>query len=170
MVRPGPVGKAVKHGHGANADWIEVPNVPFAGPWPELPKLANRRKWNELVVQWWAQVRAMPHCILWEPTDWQYAIETALMKDQFWREFADGEMKSTAATELRRREAQLGTTTDARRQLRIRYTKVGAEDESGAEVELPVDVVEQPQAAGNGMASVTPLPDRRSRLTQQRTG
>lgn len=165
MALRGPAAKANKLGRTPNADWTDVPDVPFSGPSPDLPKLANRRKWTDLVVQWWEQVRVMPHCTLWTATDWQFAIETALMKDQFWREYADGEMKSTAATEIRRREGVLGTTAEARRQLRIRYTPTGEASEEEPELE-PVVQEEEQAESGRGVASVTPLADRRSRLTR----
>lgn len=165
MARPGPAGKAAKHGR-TNTDWVEVPDVPYAGPSPDLPKLPKGKKWNDIVVQWWEQVRAMPHCDLWTATDWQFAVETALMKDQFWREYGDGKMMSTTATEIRRREGLLGTTAEARRQLRIRYVPAG--EDADDEPDLPVEVVEHDQAPGASV--VTPLFDRRSRLTQPRTG
>lgn len=166
MALRGPAAKAIKHGKTPNADWVDVPDVAYPGPSPDLPKLANRRKWTDLVVQWWEQVRTMPHCVLWEPTDWHFAIETALMKDQFWREYADGEMKSTAATEIRRREAVLGTTAEARRQLRIRYVPTGEiPDEDGPEVPAVVQE-EQDTQGGRSVATVTPIADRRARLTR----
>lgn len=165
MALRGPAAKATKHGRTPTADWIDVQDVPYAGPSPDLPKLAGRRKWADLVVQWWEQVRSMPHCVLWTPTDWQFALETALMKDQFWRDFADGEMKSTAATEIRRREAVLGTTGEALRQLRIRYVPVG--EVPAQEPDLPVVVQEeQDTQAGGSVATVTPIADRRARLSR----
>jgi hypothetical protein len=161
----GPNPKAAKLGRTPNADWIEVPNEPYTGPSPDLPRLANRRKWTDMVVQWWEQVRCMPHCCLWEATDWQFGIETAFMKDAFWREYADGEMKSTLATEIRRREGILGTTAEARRQLRIRYMDPAGADEDG-NTEPAVTVVESEQTDGHTVATVTPIADRRARLTR----
>lgn len=170
MAHRGGSPKAVKHGRTPNADWTDVRDEAFAGPSPELPKLAGRKRWTDLVVQWWEQVRVMPHCVLWTATDWQFALETALMKDQFWRDYALGDMKSTAATEIRRREALLGTTAEARRQLRIRYVpvgEVGVEDEAP---DAPMVVLEEAQAGGGGVASVTPIADRRARLTRPASG
>lgn len=158
MALRGPVAKTVKHGRTPTADWTDVPDVPFGGPSPDLPRLAGRRKWNTLVSQWWDQVRQMPHCVLWGPTDWQFAIETALMKEQFWAEYADGKMQSTTATEIRRREDQMGTTGEARRKLRIRYVPAGQLDEDLVDAE-PGEAVE-----GDG-ATVTELSSRRRRLT-----
>lgn len=167
MAHPGPAAKANKIGRTPAAEWLEVVDVPFGGPSPDLPKLSGRKKWSELVTQWWEQVRVMPHCVLWAAGDWQFAIETALMKEAFWREYSEGEMKSTMATEIRRRESMMGTTVEARRQLRIRYSQPvdsGGEDESSPEAQ----VVEQAETGGS-VATVTPLADRRARLTQQRS-
>lgn len=163
MALPGPAGKAVKHGRTPSADWTDVPDVPFTGPSPDLPPLPNRRKWQEIVQQWWAQVRQMPHCAGWTAGDWQFAIETAYLKDAFWRDYHAGEAKGNASTEIRRREAQMGTTTEARRQLRIRYTPVA---EVSTEEPGPQSVVEEQEYTGTG-ATVTPITDRRTRLTQQ---
>lgn len=166
MAHRGPASKTVKHGRTPGAEGVDVVDVPFPGPSPELPKLPNKRKYNDMTVQWWEQVRTMPHCVLWSMTDWQFAIETALMKDQFWRDFfSEGEMKSTVATEIRRREGMLGTTSEARRQLRIRYVPPGGAEEEYDEP--PTVIVEQEQgSASSGVATVTPLADRRARLTR----
>lgn len=164
MSHRGVAAKAMKLGHTANADWVNVDNVPFGGPSPELPKLPNRRKWNELVIDWWERVRVMPHCSLWEPTDWTFAIETALIKQAFWTDVSAGEMKTTAATEIRRREDMMGTTAEARRKLRIRYVKPDEDQDPANE---QVHVVEQADTTtSGGVATVTPITDRRSRLTQ----
>ena len=165
MALRGPAAKAVKHGRTATADWTDVPDTPFPGPSPDLPRLPGRRRWHDMVVQWWEQVRSMPHCVLWQPTDWQFAVETAFMKQQFWVDYSAGEMKGTTATEIRRREDQLGTTGEARRKLRIRYVFPGDDAPAVDLVDAEVVVVEQ-EVAGSGGASVTPLADRRRRLTQ----
>jgi hypothetical protein len=57
----------------------------------------------------------MPHCVLWTAAEWRYALDTAMVAAAF----HSGDLKQ--AKELRQREAVLGTTLDARRQLRIRY-------------------------------------------------
>jgi hypothetical protein len=70
----------------------------------------------------------MPHCILWSPTDWGFALDTL----QVHAAFARGDM--ARAQELRVREKQMGTTMDARRDLRIRYV---APVEESAPTEIP---------------------------------
>ncbi len=166
MAHRGPASKAIKHGRTPSADWTEVPDVAYTGPSPALPKLSNRRRWSELVVLWWDMVREMPHCALWTPTDWHFAVETALMKQELWAEVNAGEgLRSTLATEVRRREDQMGTTAEARRKLRIRYVPADEVEEYEPDDGRPVQVVEQSRAATGG-ATVTPLADRRRRLTK----
>lgn len=110
--------------HPLTHDWVQVPDKPFRGKRPTLPTkrlVAVRGGGSEEVAllkltrDWWAGVSSMPHCVLWSTTDWQYAITTALVADLAYRG------STSAASELRQREAILGTTVDARRDLRIRY-------------------------------------------------
>lgn len=162
MALRGPAAKANKHGRTPTADWTDVPDVAYTGPSPELPKLPGRRKWNDLVFAWWEQVRTMPHCANWQPGDWMFALETALMKQIFWTDYSEGDMKTSSATEIRRREDQIGTTAEARRKLRIRYIPV-REDVDGEDLsEEPAIVLDQ-EFAGLG-GTVTPLESRRRRL------
>lgn len=63
----------------------------------------------------------MPHCTLWHPSDWEFAIDTALIA----AEFHDGVVK--AATELRNREKVMGTTAEYRRDIRVRYVEPSEE-------------------------------------------
>lgn len=97
-------------------DWTEVQDVPFEGA-PALPF-----RHAQSVADWWADVSTMPHCALWRPGDWRYAIECARLV----RKLHNG--KGSAA-EVRAREKVMGTTMDARRDLRIRYVENIAEDE-----------------------------------------
>lgn len=167
MAHSGPPGKGIKHGRTPNADWTEVVDVPYDGPSPDLPKPEGRRRWAVAVVEWWEDVRRMPHCVLWGPTDWRFAIETAYLKAAFWNDYKDGEVKATLATEIRRREDQLGTTREALRQLRIRYVDLAdlADDEETDEPGTALAVVEEQEQADPGVAGVTPLASRRRRLT-----
>jgi hypothetical protein len=162
MAHTGPPAKGNKHGRNPNAEWIDVPDVPFEGESPDLPKVRGKR-WPALVERWWSNLRRMPHCVLWTATDWDFAIETAFLKLAFWTEFGAGEVKSTLATEIRRREDMLGVTGEARRKLRIRYVDPGAPVEAVDEVDDGLVVEEVDAAAGPG--TVTPLSSRRRRLT-----
>ncbi len=165
MAHRGPAAKTVKHGRTPNADWTDVPDTPYTGPSPDLPKLSRRRKWHPMVEQWWGQVREMPHCVLWRAVDWTYALETAHMKNAYWQAVEEGEATTTAAVEIRRREDQMGTTLEALRKLRIRYLPVDAGADDGLGDERVAQVVEQ-EVEDTGGATVTPLSSRRSRLTR----
>src|SRR6185503_20067708 len=103
-------------------DWIEVPNRPFDGEAPKPGRVPAA------TTRWWHAVSTMPHCILWQESDWQFALDTAVVHAMFVRKGL-----GWAATELRNREKILGTTVDARRDLRIRYVDdaPGDDDEGG---------------------------------------
>lgn len=173
MAHRGPSPLARKLGRTANADWTDVPNRPYEGVSPDLPRLPNRRRYHELVVQWWEMVRHMPHCRTWAPTDWQYAVETALLKHFFWTDAlsTDGDVKITAAQEIRRREDNMGTTEEARRKLRIRYVEVDPdedEDDSDGDPAAAQPVVEHRRVAG-GARPVTSLASRRDRAMREQS-
>lgn len=82
------------------------------------------QEWPTETKRWWKTVSRMPHCVLWTEADWQFALDTALIAAGFHA----GDMR--LATELRAREKILGTTADARRDLRIRYIDSQETDES----------------------------------------
>lgn len=157
MPKPGPAGKAVKHGRPTTSgEWTEVVNVPYEGPSLDLPKTKRGGvKWLAEVEAWWEQVRKMPHCVLWEPSDWVFALETAYLKNDFWQEYFGGVVHSTKSTEIRRREDQMGTTREARRKLLIRYVE-------------PVDQVDEelmPEAAAGSVGgNVIGIDSRRARV------
>ena len=105
-------------------EWIEIEDVPYHGPAPMLPARYRtieddsnnhqvRLKWPARTQRWWAVISAMPHCVLWTPADWQFALDVAEIHARF--------VEGSNGTELRIREKLLGTTLDARRDLRIRY-------------------------------------------------
>lgn len=111
----------VRHRNPAAHDWTEVPNVPFAGERPKLPPRYRstedgkpvRVSWPARTKSWWETVSTMPHCVLWTSSDWEFALDTAETHARF--------VEGHNATELRIREKLLGTTLDARRDLRIRH-------------------------------------------------
>ena len=111
-------------------EWTEVEDRPFKGA-PKLP--AHRpdgQPWPAATRQWWKATSSMPHCVLWADSDWQFAIDSAFVAAAL----HDGQMRQAA--ELRQREKVLGTTADARRDLRIRLV-----DDLEPEV-APVDRME----------------------------
>ena len=70
----------------------------------------------------------MPHCTLWGPAEWDFALDAIELAAQF------HEGDTRVATELRNREKVLGTTGDFRRDLRIRYVDPKAEVSTGENV------------------------------------
>lgn len=129
------------------AEWTEVVDVPFEGgpALPDRPGSAStedphagdatpvERGWPAWSLRWWEAVRAMPHCALWSPTDWEFAFAVA----EAHARFVEGWKGCATGAELRIKEKALGTTADARRDLRIRYVKPRDPDEP-----LPANVVQ----------------------------
>lgn len=150
----GPKRNRVKPTH----DWTLVADIPYDGDKPDLPKstLVSGRS-AKLLAQterWWDVISSMPHCVLWTAGDWLFAIETVYVAEAVFR----GDM--VRAAELRTRCKQMGTTLDARRDLRIRYVDP-AELENDDEPEP-----KKTPAKGKGSKSnVTSMDARRRRLT-----
>lgn len=125
-----PSGRPTVTRHKPTYDWVDVPNVPYDGPRPQLPTTRQVMVKNgETVIvpiedrtfEWWEAVSTMPHCALWSKSDWAFALDTAMVH-------ASSVYGSvTASAELRQREKILGTTMDARRDLRIRYVDPDAD-------------------------------------------
>jgi hypothetical protein len=153
MAVTGPPQKANKVGRSTNAGWTEVPDVPYDGPKLSLPPMPGDLYWQPQVEAWWTQISSMPHCVLWTPTDWMFALETAYMKADWWSEYFGGTVHANKSTEIRRREDQMGTTVEARRKLLIRYVSVEVDDSS-----VPVATPDRDDA------TVTSIGDRRKRL------
>ena len=109
--------------HAPTHDWVEVENAPFAGA-PDLPR--RRTAWPAATRRWWEAISTMPHCCLWSRADWQFAFDTAEVHARF--------VEGDSGTEVRIREKVLGTTADARRDLRIRYVAPRPAQTESAEV------------------------------------
>lgn len=106
-------------------DWIEVLDAPYEGPTPSIGRMPARTK------TWWLVVSRMPHCVLWDASDWQFAVETAYIHAEWVKTRRAGFIG-----ELRQREKLLGMTWDARRDLRIRYVSGVTETEDPQPVSL----------------------------------
>jgi hypothetical protein len=110
-------GRPIRHRVKPVHQWVEVEDKVFRGNHPLPAFQPDGRPWPEATRQWWKVISRMPHCRLWAPGDWQFALDTALIAAAFHA----GDIKQ--AVELRQREKVMGTTLDARRDLRIRYTE-----------------------------------------------
>lgn len=161
MARPGPQPKATpKHGHGG-AGWRDYPKGFYTGPGSEqdLPAMPGMQWWPQ-VIGWWNETRRMPHCKDWTPTDWIFAIETALLKNNAYAEFFGGTMHATMWTEIRRREDQMACTDEARRKVGIRYVDPAQVAPEETQPETPADTGETPEGG------VRPIGSARSRRQQ----
>jgi hypothetical protein len=106
-----------------------VPKISYNGEHPELPLTRTVLKGDEPIEipiekrtrDWWSALCKMPHCVLWQDSDWAFALDTAMVHA------AASHGQVTAMAELRMREKVLGTTVDARRDLRIRYVEPEAQ-------------------------------------------
>lgn len=116
-------------------DWDDIPDVPFNGP--KLPiryrfvdGKETRVAWPTATKRWWEKIRTMPHAKRWAPTDWEAAFTTA----EGHARFIEGK---GSLVELRARERRMGTTEDARRDMRIRYVapSIATQKEEAAQVE-----------------------------------
>lgn len=118
-------GRPVRHRVKPVHEWTEVDDLPFeAGP--KLPAVQpGDTSWPRQTRRWWKAISRMPHCVLWDESDWQFALDTLIVAAAF----HGGDIK--AATELRQREKIMGTTVDARRDLRIRYVTPATEAPAG---------------------------------------
>lgn len=113
--KPKPPGEAVHRNKPAH-EWTEVEDTPNDECPHRLPRRRpNGDEWLEATVQKWRAWRTMPHTRLWNEGDWQFCLDSVEVAARF------HEGSLSAGTELRSREKVMGTTMDARRDLRIRY-------------------------------------------------
>lgn len=73
----------------------------------------------------------MPHCVLWRPADWEFALDTLELSAQFYE-------GRNVAGELRLRQGVMGTTRDHLVALRIRYVDEdqGDDDQDGTVTDI----------------------------------
>lgn len=111
----------VRHRHGSSTAhvWKEVPNVKFQGDSPDLPARESGRPYPACTLRWWEIVRRMPHCILWEESDWEFALSVAEMHASV--NERDISRSATLMAGFRTAEKALGMTLSARLSLRIKY-------------------------------------------------
>jgi hypothetical protein len=140
---PGPAPKENKRRRNIgplDSAWVEVPNVPYAGPVP----IKAQRSDHPNAKQWLKVVSTVPHAKLWRDDDWAYIAETLRIKDAFEK----GNLKLEQA--LRSRYSKLGLTYEDRLKLRIRYVDPVPEEDATAEQKKP--------------GTVTPIDTRRKRV------
>ena len=109
-------------------EWVEVLDVPFEGGASLPSRRPSGGPWPARTKRWWAVISRMPHCVLWDEADWDYALDVAVVHARF----DEGDMR--VAAELRNREKPLGHLWSTRRDLRIRYVPASAQLEDAADV------------------------------------
>lgn len=119
--KPKPAGEALNRNPQVHT-WVEVENVPNDDG-PRLTfKRANGEDWSEPTRRKWQAWRRMPHTRLWTEADWQFAFDALEVCERFLEGGA-----TAYASELRQREAIMGTTLDARLGLKLRYVEPKAD-------------------------------------------
>lgn len=154
MARPGPAPDPRSVNNNPHAEWYECPDVPFdyAAAGHTLPAY---RDWHPEVRRWYGVVASLPHAKDWTAGDWIAVDELAILKQKIFQGVATGgEM-----TESRRREDNLGLTTEARQKIRVRYTPAAA-------APAP-DAPEAPTPEGEGLPAPTPISSARDRLRRR---
>lgn len=113
---PPPKDPARKARHDSNATTVlrhevaEAPDLP-----PDLRKIGAVRNW-------WATWKASPQAETFGSTDWEFLLETAVIKAAF----HEGDMKQ--APELRLRVAKFGATPEDRARLRMQFAQADEAD------------------------------------------
>lgn len=126
---PKPRGQAVNR-H-PTLEFTEVPNVPFSKP-PKLPDRQTGKPWPMGCLKKWKAWSTMPHCALWDDTDWDFALDSLEVAAKM----IESNFDTRITAELRCRQKVMGTTFDFRRDIRVRYVEpktelpkaAGAED------------------------------------------
>lgn len=90
---------------------------------PSLPQYRpGKKKWPAVTKKWWAMWKAEPVSALFNATDWDYLLDTAVLHAAYW---ADGELRH--GVELRRRTENFGATISDRHRLQINTVKSAKE-------------------------------------------
>jgi hypothetical protein len=121
--RPKPPGQAVTRNPRLYG-WTEVENTPnMSGP-RLPPRRRNGPAWPAYVRARRDAWRRIPHAALWQPSDWEFALDTIELVARA----AEDDAPVSLISEIRLRERTLGTTWDARLSQRIRYVALTTDD------------------------------------------
>jgi hypothetical protein len=99
-------------------------------------------EWHPMTAKWWETWRRSPQAKLFNGTDWDFLLDTALMHHMMW---AKG--RWDFASEVRLRAAKFGATPEDRARLKMEIDAPGAAPATGPS------------------AKVTDIASRRKRLT-----
>jgi hypothetical protein len=92
---------------------------------------ASGQRWSAAIRRRWVSRASMPHCRLWGPSDWEFALDALEIAARFYDSGG-----ASWSTELRYRERVMGTTYGARQGMRIRYVEASSARPSTAVVRL----------------------------------
>lgn len=111
----------VRHRHPSSTAhvWKEVPNVKYEGESPDLPERFSGRPYPPATLRWWGVIRRMPHCVLWEDSDWEFALGVAELHASI--NERDISRSASLIANYRTAENKLGITLSSRLSLRIKY-------------------------------------------------
>ena len=117
-----------------NLEWdgvVRGPTLPTGYPWCKATK------------KWWNKFRRSPQAMICAPSDWQFMIDTALIYDRIWRdpENIPATQLATLMSELRRRTAVYGFTSDDRMHRRMNLKTDQSEQAKEATVKADAEEV-----------------------------
>ena len=118
--------------------------------WLDRPTLP---RYGKATVGWWEAVSTLPHCILWTPGDWQFALATARVHAAFSRKGGErlaGEPLAGLKNQLTQGDPMTKTkripkvrlARPAGRPLQLRYT----DPETGKEVRISAETYDEAEA------------------------
>lgn len=87
---------------------------------PDLPDdaLDEGELWHPRTLAWWDTWRRSAQAQTFQPTDWDFLLDTALMHHTMW-----AKKRWEFAAELRLRSAKFGATPEDRARLRLKVTE-----------------------------------------------
>lgn len=92
---------------------------------PLGPELPSGIAWHEQTKSWYENWRRSDLAPLFEPSDWQFLVDTALIHTAVWSGTLSVREKITYMAELRRRESSLGATLLDRNQMKLEFSDEG---------------------------------------------
>lgn len=87
------------------------------------PALPEGRSWHVATLAWWENWRCSPISNAWRATDWDFALETALLRDDYVKR-----PSHLVAAELRQRASKMGATYEDRMRLKISIVDIEPDD------------------------------------------
>lgn len=96
------------------------------------PNLPDNITWSDRTKEWWKTWRRSEIAAIFEPSDWESLLETAVLHNMYWSGDLDNRYMVSTAAEIRRRVAAYGATYEDRLKLRLKFAPP-PEGEEGTE-------------------------------------